>query len=135
MSSFAVLHSFAIEGPSFEKAQALGEVRRPAIVKFSIWARGQVRAITFKSLSIMKKARLLLLCGALVSVFACQKDPIPETPSKDAELSGIKVDVSTISTTAQKIVVLKRADLVRTIPRLIFYAFPMATTSREHSKK
>ena len=71
----------------------------------------------------MKKARLLLLCGALVSVFACQKDPIPETPSKDAELSGIKVDVSTISTTAQKVFVLNEGGLGANNSTLDFLRF------------
>ena len=38
---------YAIEGRvPFEKARALGEVRRPAIVKLSIWARGQALAVT-----------------------------------------------------------------------------------------
>ncbi len=40
---------------SFEKAQALGEVRRPAIVKFSIWARGQVLAVTLNLYLSWKK--------------------------------------------------------------------------------
>ena len=53
----------------------------------------------------MKKARLLLLCGALVSVFACQKDPIPET-FKDADLTGEKVDVSGISADVKKVFIL-----------------------------
>ena len=58
----------------------------------------------------MKKARLLLLCGALVSVFACQKDPIPET-FKDADLTGEKVDVSGISANVKKIFVLSEGGM------------------------
>ena len=62
------------------------------------------------SYSIMKKARLLLLCGALVSVFACQKDPIPET-YRDADLTGEKVDLSGVSTNARKVFVLNEGGM------------------------
>ena len=48
----------------------------------------------------MKKARLFLLCGALVSLFACHKDPIP---SKDAGLTGTKVDVSAVPGGVKKV--------------------------------
>lgn len=58
----------------------------------------------------MKKARLLLLCGALLSVFACQKDPIPEV-YKDASLTGEKVDVSGIPASVQKIFMLNEGGM------------------------
>ena len=58
----------------------------------------------------MKKARLLLLCGALVSVFACQKDPIPEV-YKDANLTGEKVNVSGISANIKKIFMLNEGGM------------------------
>ena len=58
----------------------------------------------------MKKARLLLLCGALVSLFACQKDPSPAT-DKDAGLTGESVDVSAISTQARKIFLLNEGGM------------------------
>ena len=58
----------------------------------------------------MKKARLLLLCGALFSVFACQKDPIPEV-YKDANLTGEKVDVSSISANVKKIFMLNEGGM------------------------
>lgn len=56
----------------------------------------------------MKKARLLLLFCALVSVFACQKDPVP---SKDADLIGTKVDVSGIPSGIQKVFVLNEGSM------------------------
>ena len=71
----------------------------------------------------MKKARLLLLFGALVSVFACQKDPIPETPSKDADLTGVKVDVSAISTSAKKVFVLNEGGMGANNSTLDFLRF------------
>lgn len=56
----------------------------------------------------MKKARLFLLCGALVSLFACQQDPIP---SKDAELTGTTVDVSGIPSNIQKVFILNEGSM------------------------
>ena len=56
----------------------------------------------------MKKARLLLLCGALVSVFACQKDPIPE---KDSTLTGTEVDVSGVSAGIKKVFMLNEGSM------------------------
>ena len=56
----------------------------------------------------MKKARLLLLFCALVSVFACQKDPVP---SKDADLTGSKVDVRGIPTNIKKVFVLNEGGM------------------------
>lgn len=56
----------------------------------------------------MKKARLILLCGALVSLFACQKDPIP---SKDAGLTGTKVDVSAIPAGIDKVFILNEGGM------------------------
>jgi hypothetical protein len=44
----------------------------------------------------MKRVNWLLLVGALVCVLACRKDPVPEI-YKDAELTGEKVDVSSIA--------------------------------------
>ena len=58
----------------------------------------------------MKKARLLLLFGALMSVFACQKDPIPEI-YRDAELTGTSVDLASVSTNAKKVFVLNEGGM------------------------
>jgi len=74
----------------------------------------------------MKKARLFLLCGALVSIFACQKDPIPET-YKDAELTGQKVDVSGITTSARKIFMLNEGGMGSNNSTLDFLRFSDAT--------
>ena len=56
----------------------------------------------------MKKARLFLLLGALLSVFACQQDPIP---AKDSELSGTKVDVNGIPANIKKVFVLNEGGI------------------------
>ena len=56
----------------------------------------------------MKKARLFLLCGALVSLFACQKDPIPE---KDSTLTGTEVDVSGVSAGIKKVFMLNEGSM------------------------
>ena len=56
----------------------------------------------------MKKARLFLLCGALVSLFACQKDPIP---SKDAGLTGTKVDVTAVPEGVKKVFLLNEGGM------------------------
>ena len=56
----------------------------------------------------MKKARLFLLCGALVSLFACQQDPIPE---KDSTLAGTEVDVSGIPTHIKKVFMLNEGGM------------------------
>lgn len=58
----------------------------------------------------MKKATWLLLCGVL-TLCACQKDPVPETPSKDAELTGEKVDLTRFKTTARKVFVLNEGSM------------------------
>lgn len=67
----------------------------------------------------MKKAGLLLFCGALVFA-ACQKDPVP---SKDAALDGVTVDVSAISTSAQKIFVLNEGGMGSNNATLDFLRF------------
>ena len=67
----------------------------------------------------MKKAGLLLLSGALVFA-ACQKDPVP---SKDATLDGKTVDVSAISTSAQKLFVLNEGGLGSNNASLDFLRF------------
>ena len=72
----------------------------------------------------MKKARLFLLCGALVSLFACQKDPIP---SKDAELTGTKVDLSGITTGAGKVFMLNEGSMGSNNSTLDFLRFSDAT--------
>ena len=69
---------------------------------------------------IMKKARLLLLCGALVSLFACQKDPIPE---RDAELTGTTVDLTDVSTNAKKVFVLNEGGMGANNSTLDFLRF------------
>lgn len=56
----------------------------------------------------MKKARLILLFGALVSLFACQQDLIP---AKDAELTGTAVDVSAIPSSIRKVFVLNEGSM------------------------
>ena len=58
----------------------------------------------------MKKATLLLLCGALVFC-ACRKDPVPEAPSKDEILSGDVVDVSGFPVSMKKLFVLNEGGL------------------------
>ena len=58
----------------------------------------------------MKKATLLLLCGALVFC-ACRKDPVPEPPSKDAELTGEKVDVSAFPESLGKVFLLNEGGM------------------------
>ena len=58
----------------------------------------------------MKKALLLLAFGALI-LGACQKDPQKETPSKDSELTGEKVDVSGFSTNIKKVFVLNEGSM------------------------
>ena len=58
----------------------------------------------------MKKALLLLTVGTLF-LGACQKDPQKETPSKDSELTGEKVDVSGISKVVNKIFVLNEGGM------------------------
>ena len=58
----------------------------------------------------MKKAALLLLCGAL-AFCACQKENGKDTPSKDAELTGEKVDISSISASFTKVFVLNEGGM------------------------
>ena len=58
----------------------------------------------------MKKALLLLLCGAL-AFSACRKDPVPETPSKDADLTGQQVDVSGFPESTRKLFVLNEGGM------------------------
>ena len=60
-----------------------------------------------------------MLCGALFFV-ACQKDPVP---SKDATLDGVTVDVSDISTSAQKIFVLNEGGMGSNNATLDFLRF------------
>ena len=68
----------------------------------------------------MKKARLFLLCGALVSLFACQKDPIPE---RDAELTGTTVDLTGVSTNAKTVFVLNEGSMGANNSTLDFLRF------------
>ena len=58
----------------------------------------------------MKKATLLLLCGAL-AFCACRKDPVPEPPSKDADLTGEKVDVSGFPESIGKVFLLNEGQM------------------------
>lgn len=74
----------------------------------------------------MKKATLLLLCGAF-AVCACQQDPVPEAPSKDAELTGEKVDVAAFSTAARKVFVLNEGGLGSNNATLDFLRLPEGT--------
>ena len=67
----------------------------------------------------MKKAALLLLCGTL-AFCACQKDPVP---SKDATLDGTAVDVSSLSTSAQKLFVLNEGGMGSNNATLDFLRF------------
>jgi len=67
----------------------------------------------------MKKAGLLLLCGAF-AFCACQKDPVP---SKDATLDGQPVDVSFLSTSAQKFFVLNEGGMGSNNSTLDFLRF------------
>lgn len=63
-----------------------------------------------KPLFFMKKATLLLLCGAL-ALCACRKDPVPEPPSRDADLTGQQVDVSFFPESARKLFVLNEGGM------------------------
>ena len=67
----------------------------------------------------MKKAGLLLLCGALAFA-ACQKDPVP---SKDSTLSGTTVNVSEFSTKASKLFVLNEGGMGSNNSTLDFLRF------------
>ena len=67
----------------------------------------------------MKKAALLLLCGAF-AFCACQKDPVP---SQDTTLDGQSVDVSSISTSAQKLFVLNEGGMGSNNSTLDFLRF------------
>ena len=67
----------------------------------------------------MKKAFLLLLCGAF-AFCACQKDPVP---SKDSTLDGQAVDVSFISTSARKVFVLNEGGMGSNNSTLDFLRF------------
>ena len=58
----------------------------------------------------MKKAFLLLFCCAC-ALCACQKTPEPETPSKDADLSGTPVNLEPFANAAKKIFVLNEGGL------------------------
>ena len=58
----------------------------------------------------MKKAKWLLLIGMLCFAFACQKNSIPDV-YKDANLSGEKVDVSSISANTKKIFMLNEGGM------------------------
>jgi hypothetical protein len=67
----------------------------------------------------MKKAYLLLLCGAF-AFCACEKDRIP---SKDTTLDGQTVDVSSISTSASKLFVLNEGGMGSNNSTLDFLRF------------
>lgn len=58
----------------------------------------------------MKKAFLLLL-GCAIAVCSCQKTPQPETPSKDATLTGTTVNLEPFANSAKKIFVLNEGGL------------------------
>lgn len=70
----------------------------------------------------MKKALLLLLCGAL-AFCACRKDPVPEPPSKDADLTGRKVDVSGFPESTRKLFVLNEGGMGSNNASLDFLRF------------
>lgn len=70
----------------------------------------------------MKKALLLLLCGAL-TFCACRKDPVPEPPSKDADLTGRKVDVSGFPESTRKLFVLNEGGMGSNNASLDFLRF------------
>ena len=70
----------------------------------------------------MKKALLLLLCGAL-TFCACRKEPVPEPPSKDADLTGQQVDVSGFSESARKLFVLNEGGMGSNNASLDFLRF------------
>ncbi len=72
-----------------------GEARIPAAVKLSI-GLGDKSGRKRKIQSIMKKAFLLLLCGAL-ALCACQKDPSEEAAINESDMTGETVDLSFLS--------------------------------------
>lgn len=71
----------------------------------------------------MKKTALLLLCGVLF-LGACQKINYREEPSKDEELTGVKVDVSAFSGAARKLFVLNEGQMGSNNASLDFLRFP-----------
>lgn len=58
-----------------------------------------------------------------MTVFACQKDPVPETPSKDAEFVGQSVDVSAFSNAGKKVFVLNEGGMGANNSTLDFLRF------------
>lgn len=59
----------------------------------------------------MKKVSLFFVCGALAFA-ACQKEPLPQTPSKDADLTGATVSVTSIPAgTGSKVFVLNEGGM------------------------
>ena len=80
----------------------------------------------------MKKARLFLLCGALVSLFACQQDPIP---AKDADLNGTSVDISGIPAGISKVFTLNEGSMGPTTRPWTSSASTTPAMSQAHSRK
>ena len=86
-------------------------------------------------ITIMKKALVLLAIGTLV-LGACQKEPQKDTPSKDSELTGEKVDVSGISKDVKKVFVLSEGSMVSGMfvnSSLMVCAFPAIDTTSNMS--
>ena len=74
----------------------------------------------------MKKAALLLFFGVLC-LSACRKDVNPETPIKDASLTGTSVDVSAISGKTGKLFVLNEGQMGTNGASLDFLRFDDGT--------
>ena len=104
----------------FEKA---GAGRSQKTCHDKVKHRGSGASLSYSDSLLMKKARLLLGFGALMTVFACQKDPVPETPSKDAELVGQSVDVSAFSNAGKKVFVLNEGGMGANNSTLDFLRF------------
>ena len=58
----------------------------------------------------MKKALMLFTFGVLAAV-ACQKNPVPEPPAKDASLKGEEVSVKEFPADIKKVFVLNEGQM------------------------
>ena len=112
----------AVEAP---RRPEPGEVRRPAAIKLN---KGLGEKSRKKRFSYMKKI-LVIFSLAAIFLTGCEiaefgpKGPEPETPSKDAGLTGEKVNVAGIPTTARKLFVLNEGGMGSNNATLDFLRF------------
>ena len=83
---------------------------------------------------IMKKTALLLLCGALF-LGACQKIEQHQTPPKDNDLTGVKVNVDNFADKAQKVFVLNEGSMGSNDATLDFLRLPYGIYISDAFKK